>query len=166
MKKFIMAGIILTSYTAYSQDNSELKATAIQTTQSTETSYGKTFDAKGAISVAELTKKAADKEINDVVVYGKIDEVCQAEGCWMRVFKGSDKSSGSMMVRFKDHSFFIPKDLAGKDVVFMGRAYPTKISVQMQKHYAEDAGKSKEEIEKITEPSEELAFEATGLIIK
>ena len=35
-----------------------------------------------------------------------------------------------------------------------------------QQHYASDAGKSKEEIEKITEPSRELTFEASGVLIK
>jgi hypothetical protein len=35
----------------------------------------------------------------------------------------------------------------------------------MLKHYAEDAGKSEEEIAQITEPSYDLGFTADGVII-
>jgi hypothetical protein len=37
--------------------------------------------------------------------------------------------------------------------------------VEELKHLAEDAGKSKEEIEAITEPKEELKFLATGVLL-
>jgi hypothetical protein len=39
-------------------------------------------------------------------------------------------------------------------------------SVAELQHYAEDAGKSKEEIAKITEPKLELTFVADGVIVK
>jgi hypothetical protein len=39
-------------------------------------------------------------------------------------------------------------------------------SVDDLKHFAMDEGLSKEEIEKITQPKVELAFEAEGVIIK
>jgi hypothetical protein len=39
-------------------------------------------------------------------------------------------------------------------------------AVEDLRHYAEDEGKSKEEIAKITEPLVELAFEAEGVIIQ
>ena len=38
--------------------------------------------------------------------------------------------------------------------------------VEHLKHYAQDAGKSKEEIAKITEPKDELTFIADGVIVK
>ena len=41
-----------------------------------------------------------------------------------------------------------------------------KVSVADLKHYAEDAGKSEDEIAKITEPKIEYAFEANGVLIK
>jgi hypothetical protein len=36
----------------------------------------------------------------------------------------------------------------------------------MLRHYAQDAGKSEEEIKKITKPNKDLAFEAKGVIVK
>jgi hypothetical protein len=40
------------------------------------------------------------------------------------------------------------------------------MSVKDQKHYAEDGGKSKEEIAKITTTKKTLGFEADGVLLK
>ena len=71
-----------------------------------------------------------------------------------------------MRVTFKDYAFFVPKDASGKTVIMDGYAYKNVTTVAELRHYAEDAGKPKEEIEKITEPESELVFEAHGVIIK
>lgn len=167
MKKVLLFAAVLFAFSATAQDHGTMKATATATSDSriSGTLYGQKFDEQTAIPVTELAKKAGDKELSNVVLSGTISEVCQAEGCWMRVSLETDEGS-TMLVKFKDHSFTIPKDLAGKKVVFAGRAYQTTISVEKLKHYAEDAGKSKEEIAKITTPSTERIVEATGLIIK
>ena len=39
------------------------------------------------------------------------------------------------------------------------------VEVKELKHYAEDEGKSQEEIDAITEPGESLNFEAVGVVI-
>jgi hypothetical protein len=70
-----------------------------------------------------------------------------------------------MMVRFKDYGFFVPLDAGGRTVVMEGVAFREVLSVDMLRHYAEDGGKSKEEIEKITEPETRLSFEASGVLV-
>jgi hypothetical protein len=70
-----------------------------------------------------------------------------------------------MMVKFKDYGFFMPKDIAGRQVVLQGIAYREVTSVDELRHYAEDAGKSAEEIQKITAPKEELKFMAAGAVL-
>jgi hypothetical protein len=72
----------------------------------------------------------------------------------------------TMRVSFKDYGFFVPKDIAGKTVVIDGEAKMKTTSVAELQHYAEDAGKSKAEIAKITEPKHELTFVADGVIVK
>jgi hypothetical protein len=166
MKRLLFLAAVLYAGLAQAQVKSEDKAVTGRDPKIQGTVYGQAFSDAKAISVSELSAKASradDKEVHNVAVYAKIDEVCQAEGCWMRVEKGDGTT---MLVKFKDHDFVIPKNLAGKNAVFYGRAYQGEVSVKMLRHYAEDAGKSKDEIEKITEPSNELAFEATGVIIK
>ena len=55
---------------------------------------------------------------------------------------------------------------AGKEVVVNGKAFVAEVSVEEQRHYAEDAGRSKEEIEAITEVQKTLSFEADGVLVK
>ncbi len=75
-----------------------------------------------------------------------------------------ETAGGSLMrVRFKDYGFFVPSDIMGKEVVFEGKAFRDTTSVADLKHYAEDAGKSKEEIDAITEPKVTIAFVADGV---
>jgi hypothetical protein len=71
-----------------------------------------------------------------------------------------------MRVTFKDYGFFMPLNSAGRSLVLSGIAMNDTTSVETLRHYAEDAGKSKEEIEAITEPEVELVFEATGVYIR
>ena len=70
-----------------------------------------------------------------------------------------------MMVRFKDHFTIPTKTEVGTEAYFHGRAYWDTVSVELLRHFAEDAGKSKEEIEKITEPKFEMGFEADGIAL-
>lgn len=125
--------------------------------------FGKKINEKGAIPVTELSTKMGKKEAMNVKVSGKVDEVCQAKGCWMTVVTAEGQT---MRVRFKDYGFFVPKDISGKTVVFEGEAKVKTTSVAELRHYAEDAKKSPEEIAKITEPKHELTFVADGVIVK
>ena len=92
-----------------------------------------------------------------------VKEVCQAKGCWMTL---QMKDSTEVMVRFKDYGFFVPKNIAGQEVIVNGKAYVAETSVDELRHYAKDAGKSEEEIEGITEPERTYAFLADGVLVK
>jgi hypothetical protein len=82
-------------------------------------------------------------------------------GCWVNIDKGNGET---FMVRFKDH-FTIPTDTEiGTEAYFHGIAYWDEVSVEMLQHFAEDAGKSADEIAKITEPQYVMNFEADGIV--
>ena len=68
-----------------------------------------------------------------------------------------------VMIKVKDHEFAMPKDIVGRIIVAEGKAEVKETSVAMLKHYAEDAGKSKEEIEKIKEPKKETIMTIKGV---
>ncbi|WP_221393909.1 DUF4920 domain-containing protein [Dyadobacter sp. NIV53] len=126
-------------------------------------SFGKKIDDKKAIEASALPEKMGNEEAMQAKVTGTVESVCQVKGCWMKV-KMADGET--MRVMFKDYAFFVPKDIAGKTVVFEGEAQKKTVPVEHLQHYAQDAGKSKEEIAKITEPKQELTFIADGVIIK
>lgn len=125
--------------------------------------FGEEITEEGAISMTELVKKAESSEQIAAKVSGVVESVCQVKGCWMKV-KLDDGQT--MRVTFKDYGFFVPKDIAGKTVVIDGTAKVKTTSVIDLKHYAEDAGKSKDEIAKIKKPEKALGFVATGVIVK
>lgn len=126
--------------------------------------FGATITADNAITYDELIPKMETTDSLAVKVTGKVKEVCQKKGCWMTLVS-DQPGKPEMRVTFKDYAFFMPKDLSGKRVVVDGYAIIDVTPVDVLRHYAEDAGKSKEEIEKITEPKREVAYEAAGVII-
>jgi hypothetical protein len=111
------------------------------------------------VSANELEKKIGDKKYEGQV-QGKVVEVCKAMGCWAKI----ERADGStIMLKVKDHEFAMPVDIVGKTVIAEGSAEIKETSVSMLKHYAEDAGKSKEEIEKIKEPKKEITMNIKGV---
>ncbi len=123
--------------------------------------FGAEEDFSDALSLTELGQLLADTDtLKAVSVKGQVVEVCQAKGCWMTI-AGDEE----MMVKFKDYGFFMPKDIAGREVIMTGEAYYAITSVEELQHYAEDAGKSAEEVAAITEPKKELKFMASGVLL-
>ena len=125
--------------------------------------FGEELSDTKAVKATTLTKSMQGKETMQVKLKGEINEVCQMKGCWMTVDAGNDTK---IRVTFKDYGFFVPKDAAGKTAVFEGEAKFETVDVKTLKHYAEDAGKSQEEIDAITESETRLTFVATGVEIE
>lgn len=125
--------------------------------------FGRLIDEDGAIMMDDFAAKMEGKDSMELKIMAVAAEVCQKKGCWMKV----ETSDGSMMrIRFKDYGFFVPKDIAGKQVVFSGMAFRETVSVEDLKHYAEDGGASADEIAAITEPETKISFMADGVMIK
>jgi len=97
----------------------------------------------------------------EVTVKGTITEVCPVKGCWMRVTDGDDE----VFVRFKDYGFFVPRNAAGHRAVIHGVAEAKVVSVEELRHYAQDAGKTAEEIAAITAPGTQITFMAGSVEI-
>lgn len=127
--------------------------------------YGKTFVENAVISPARLpVLMNNDTKLSEYEMAGIVSEVCQKEGCWLKL-NSAKGSNENMMVKMKDHAFLLPKDIAGKRVLIHGVVNKEEVSVKDQKHYLEDAGASKEEISKITEPKQEYVMIADGVKI-
>ena len=124
--------------------------------------YGAKTTAANAIEVPVLEEKLATADKFTGKVKGTVVGVCEKKGCWMKL---AQTDGEGIMIRFKDYKYFMPQNIVGKDVVVDGVAEVTTTSVEMLKHYAEDAGKSKEEVEKITEPKKEIEFTAKGVLV-
>lgn len=124
--------------------------------------YGESFKQENFLALDDLTQLLSGKDRVNAVVKGKVESVCQKKGCWMNIVSDNGES---IFVKFKDYGFFMPLDLAGKEVVMNGYAFTEVTSVEDLRHYAEDEGAPKEEIDQILAPKEEFKFMASGVYI-
>lgn len=128
--------------------------------------FGEKIDAANAVSSSTMLDEYSKLTASDTLLTkfsAKVLDVCQAKGCWMRLELNNGEEA---MVKFKDYGFFVPKDITGREVVINGNAFVNEMSVEEQRHYAKDGGKSDEEIAKITEPKKTYGFLADGVLLK
>lgn len=128
--------------------------------------YGGKFEVTKVLTNTEMLQSYEGMKIGDstlITFTAKINQVCKKKGCWMTLSLDTEQEA---MVKFKDYGFFMPLDCDGKKVTVNGFAFVNEVPVDELKHYAEDAGKSQEEIEKITAPEKTYSFMATGAMLK
>lgn len=128
-----------------------------------QTDFGADFEVKGSKNSSEMLALYQDMKVGDTLAVqyeAEINSVCQKKGCWVRLKLDEEDES---FIKFKDYAFFLPKDAEGRKAVVNGKAYVKEVSVDDLKHFAEDAGKSEEEIAQITEPEMTYAFMADGV---
>ncbi len=129
-------------------------------------SFGAEITDVGTISKEKMALNFANLKFGDTIdvkFASKINEVCKAKGCWMKLDLSDEKET---MVRFEDYGFFMPLNADDREVIVNGKAYLTEIPVSELQHYAKDAGKSEEEIALITEPEFTYAVLADGVLMK
>lgn len=127
--------------------------------------FGEKISEEGAVAANGIAALMEGKDSLETKLQGKIVECCKKKGCWMTI----ELPEGERLrVTFKDYGFFVPKDGSahGKEAIFEGVLRKETTSIEALRHYAEDGGKSAEEIAKITSPKTEYTFEAAGVIIR
>lgn len=165
MKKLLF--ILALSFVAFSCKNEKTEEpTPVETEEIAINyqAYGEEISDEEVITASEMTEKYKSLKPGDTVnvkFASTVKEVCQKKGCWMYLDMGEEQA----MVRFKDYEFFMPKDITGQEVIVNGKAFVEEMSVEDQRHYAEDGGKTADEIAAITTPKRTLAFEADGVLI-
>lgn len=129
-------------------------------------SFGAAFTPSTILNKEQMLKKYKNLKAGDTIAVAfesTINEVCKKKGCWMDVSLGTDQKS---FVKFKDYAFFVPLNADKSDAIIKGKAFIDEVSVSELKHYAKDAGKPQEEIDKIKSPKVTYAFQADGVLIK
>ena len=110
--------------------------------------YGELFETSEIINY-ELERDNFLNSSSKVKIEGEILSSCPMKGCWMKISVEKD----TVLVRFKDYGFFVPKNgIEGKSTIINGKLSVDTLSIAQLQHYAEDAGKSKEEIALISKP--------------
>lgn len=117
--------------------------------------------ATARVSLAALAAKPADFANKKIRIDGRIAGICAKAGCWLTLTEGGRE----IFVKFKDYAFFVPRHLAGHDVVIEGIAEVSVMTEAQRRHMAEDAGKSAEEIAAIVGDEIKLKMMADGVRI-
>ncbi|MEZ4722740.1 MAG: DUF4920 domain-containing protein [Flavobacteriales bacterium] len=125
--------------------------------------FGDEITIDGAMAMDQVLAQLAGHDSVHTKLVGTVEKVCQVKGCWMTMNVNENQG---MHVSFKDYGFFVPKNIDGKEAIIEGYAYVDTMSVEELRHYAEDEGKSAEDIAAITEPETKLSFVAEGVIVK
>lgn len=123
--------------------------------------YGIEITTDNAMDVKQFVSNPTLAENYKGKISGVVNECCKSMGCWVTLDMGNGES---MMVQFRDDQggeFFVPKDFVGKQVVVNGEIERQTLSVEEQKHLAEDAGKN---TDVITNEKKQLIFIADGVM--
>ncbi|GHA28298.1 hypothetical protein GCM10007103_07350 [Salinimicrobium marinum] len=169
MKKILIFVFVAMAFSSCKNRTENQEKSVVQTTEDFPVSYisaGEEFSPGDILSSAEMQQKFQELKAGDTVEVkfkSQVNTVCKSKGCWMKLDLPNEEE---VMVKFKDYGFFVPKDIEEKEVVVNGKAYVTEMSVEDQQHFAEDGGKSPEEIAAITEPKKTLSFLAEGVVIE
>ena len=146
--KNILLLIILFSYSIQSQQDNEISF------------YGDKINFENISEFSEIKSNVSN---NSIKIEGDILSSCPKKGCWMEVKFDTD----TVFVKFKDYGFFVPKTgIKGKQILMSGKIFRDTISVERLRHYAEDANKSKEEIELISKPEYKINMIASAVAIR
>ncbi|MCG1036029.1 DUF4920 domain-containing protein [Polaribacter sargassicola] len=158
--------VTILAFTACKESKKETREAVEPKQEVVYDSFGEKITLDDAISSEKLLAKFKDLKVGDtldVKFTSSIEDVCPKKGCWMKLPLAEDKTT---FVRFKDYGFFMPLDSKGREVVVNGKAFVKETSVEELQHYAQDAGKTEEEIAAITESKIDFAFEADGVLMK
>jgi hypothetical protein len=106
-----------------------------------------------SVDVADLLARPAAYEGQLVQLQGTVTEVCQESGCWLKL-ADTQEASEAVFVKFTCpiEGFLIPTDAVGRPAVVQGQVIVEEISEDVARHYAEDGGRSPEEIQRIQGP--------------
>lgn len=161
---FLMVLVLGLTYACNNAENTEVEQDEVEETDESSRYFGEQITEDGAIPFETLLGEIDEIDSLPAKIQGTVETVCQTKGCWMNLVANNEE--GQMMkVTFKDYGFFMPKDIAGRQVIVDGYVYREITSVDDLRHFAEDEGLPQEEIERITEPKEELKFLAHGVIL-
>ena len=120
---------------------------------------------KRTVQVASVIAEPTKYEGHRIRVEGTVDSVCAHKGCWIRM---AGKPGGeTLFIKFTCpvDGRLIPMAAVGKKAVVEGELEIKMIPEDEARHYAEDSGKSKEEIAKIVGPQKTLKLNSPAAVV-
>jgi hypothetical protein len=132
-----------------------------------EKKYGKALTIKQATKISEILAEPQKYHGKDVLVEGKVVDVCQKKGCWIKLVGESEDQV--LQIKVEDDVIVFPKDGKGKIARAEGKVvakeYSVKELIARAKHEAEEQGKPFDG-KSITKPQIVVRVDGVGAVIR
>ncbi|MBI3587239.1 MAG: DUF4920 domain-containing protein [Ignavibacteriales bacterium] len=132
-----------------------------------EKKYGKGLTLKRSTKISEILTHPEKFNGKKVLVEGKIVDVCEKAGCWIKI--AGEKESEVIQFKVDDDVIVFPVTEKGKMATAEGKVFTKKYSkeelIEKAKHEAEEQGK-KFDPSSITGPQTIVRINGEGAVIK
>ena len=99
--------------------------------------FGAPVDGKTVVPAETLLSDPKAYVGQNIVVSGRVADVCSKAGCWMVIAEGDS----TMHIRMKDHAFSVAKDGAGSDCRVQGEVVEIQVDPDTVAHFASESRK-------------------------
>ena len=99
--------------------------------------FGAPVTGRTEVPARELLAEPAAFVGKELVVTGRVADVCSKAGCWMVIAEGDQ----TMRVRMKDHGFSVAKDGAGSDCRVQGTVVAIEVDPETVAHFEGESRK-------------------------
>ncbi len=132
----IMSAILLSGYVAADDAKVIRLSEPVQQTAEFE-DFGTPLDESVTeVSLQSVASDGGSFAGKSVRVSARVSQVCQKKGCFFIAQEGNSV----VRIAFKDYSFFVPTDISGKRVTFVGEVISREVTADEAVHLAEDLG--------------------------
>jgi len=141
---------------------------AYSTGYTTETkNFGQELTLKETTPISEILKAPKDFMEKTVLVKGRVLDVCQKRGCWMKI--ASDSEFESILIKVDDGVIVFPMEAKGKMALVEGTMeeveFTMEQTIERQKHECEKEGKEFDAA-KVSKPDVMYRLRASGAEIE
>lgn len=126
---------------------------------STGKTYGSSDFNAPTVKLAQLLKDFETYRNQTVSVEGRVQQVCQEQGCWIKI----EDQNISVRAIMKGHSFAVPKELKNKRIKITGVMEQKDLPAKVVRHYMKDEGRTNEEIQRVNSPQKVFQFVVDGV---
>lgn len=116
-----------------------ISSSILLSVQAKELKFGKEIELKEKTNVSEVLKTPESFVGKNILIKGKVLDVCSKRGCWMKL--SSDQKKESILIKVKDGEIIFPVDAKGKDAEVEGELFKVTVSKEEQEEMEKEGTK-------------------------
>ena len=102
--------------------------------------FGNSVGEGETVPIAEILADPEGFEGKEVRIEGTVSDVCPKKGCWMELRQGEE--GPAVRVPMAGHSFFLPRDVAGRHARIEGRVAMRELSPEARAHHESEGAQA------------------------